>query len=793
MVLLLAAAAGLYLILGDLTEGLFLGAGACVSVLISVGQQVRSERALEALRTLAAPRAEVLRDGRKQTVAAAELVPGDIIFISEGARVPADAVLVAGDALEVDESTLTGEAAACTKIPANDFDRTLVRPGEPTGSSIFASTLVLRGHGVAEVARTGTATEIGQIGSELGLLEEEPTRLQKDIGRLVKRVGALAVIFCVIAALIIGLLRADWFGGALTGLTLAIALVPEEFPMVLLIFLALGAWRLANRKVLVRRSAIIETLGATTLLCVDKTGTLTQNRMRLHALWREGRRQDVQDGLGSSSETLLKMAQRASAVNPNDPIDLAVHAVAGAAPEGSPLRSYPLRPEFLAFVQAWPCDGSRVTYAAKGAPETILGMCHLDEERRKDVEHAVQQFAGEGLRVLGVASAQAAGADVDPASLAYNFEGLLGFVDPVREDVPEALARARKADIEIAMITGDYPATALHAAAEAGIDTAPGVQTGFELAEKGLVDTRVRVFARIAPDQKLLLVRSFREAGQVVAMTGDGVNDAPALAAADVGIAMGQRGTDVARQSSDLILLDDRLLSIVDGIALGRRIFANLRAALVYITAVHVPVAGLALAPLLLGLPMLLTPAHLVLLELLIDPLCSVVFEGRASERDLMRHSPRSVGESLFGARELVLAAIEGSVILGVVLALYVWASHVEPYDGTARFAGFLALVSSHLALAFQSVRSGPDAPNRYPKLVWLIATVTGLVLVAAGFLEPFRSLLQFDPISLQLALGSVLLGMLTGLLLAPLAGCLLRPIRAPSAAGPGGRATVSS
>lgn len=629
MVLLLAAATGLYLIFGDLGEGLFLAGGAGLSVMISVAQQVRSERALQALRALGAPRAEVLRDGQRRSVPAAELVPGDIVLVAEGGRVPADAVLLAGDALEADESALTGEAAACTKLPAGtDEPRRLSSPGEPTSASLFASTLILRGQGVAEVARTGADTGIGRIGAELNLLREEPTRLQRDIARLVRRIGVLALGFCVAAALAFGLLRDDWFGGMLAGLTLAIALVPEEFPMVLLVFMALGAWRLAGRNVLVRRSAIIETLGATTLLCVDKTGTLTENRMRLKTLWRAGQRHELANGHAGPAQELIQLAQLASAVNPHDPIDAAVHAVASAAPSGRPLRSFPLRPGFLAFVQIWPQAGGRVLYAAKGAPETILSLCRMSDDERRAAEQAAQLLAGEGLRILGVASAHSPDADSEPAALSYRLEGLLGFEDPVRKDVPAALALAREGGVEIAMITGDYPATALHAAREAGIDTAAGLQTGAELAGEAGPNTGVRVFARISPEQKLQLIHAFRRAGHVVAMTGDGVNDAPALAAADVGIAMGLRGTDVARESSDLILLDDRLPSVVDGIGLGRRIFANLRAAMVYIMAVHIPVAGLALLPLLLGLPMIFFPVHLVLLELMIDPLCSLVFEG---------------------------------------------------------------------------------------------------------------------------------------------------------------------
>jgi Ca2+-transporting ATPase len=784
MVLLLAAAAALYLVFGDLTEGLFLAAGACLSVIISVAQQVRSERALDALRTLAAPRAEVLRDGSKRSIAAADLVPGDVVFVSEGGRVPADAVLVAGDALEVDESTLTGEAAACTKVPGTiaGEDAGGSRPGEAISSALFASTLVVRGHGLAEVVRTGASTRIGMIGTELTLLREEPTSLQRDLGRLVKRIGVLALLICVAAAAIYGLLRSDWFGGMLAGLTLAIALIPEEFPMVLLVFMALGSWRLARRNVLVRRAAVIETLGATTLLCVDKTGTLTENRMRLHAVWRAGLRHDLADGNDADTDRLLRTAQLASAVNPHDPIDAAVHAAASAMPATAPLRSYPLRPGFLAFVQIWPAEGGGVIHAAKGAPETILALCALDPQRCGEAEEALHHLASEGLRILGVASARFDhDPEVDPASLSFDFEGLLAFKDPIRADVPAALRAARKGGVDIAMITGDYPATALHAAAEAGIDTACGLQTGPQLSGEAGLDARVRVFARISPEQKLLLIRSFQGAGHVVAMTGDGVNDAPALAAADVGIAMGERGTDVARESSDLILLDDRLPSIVEGIALGRRIFSNLRAALIYIVAVHIPVAGLALLPLALGMPMFFYPAHLVLLELMIDPICTLAFEGRASEKALMQQPPRRADERLFGRTELGQAGAQGAAILTCLLAFYLLLNSRGIGAETARFAGFTALVASHLGLALHAVRSGPGSAARYPLVVWVIGASAALILFAAALLPAFRAILHFEPMPLGLAVVSLLVGAVTGTWLAPGAAWAFRRIQEPS------------
>lgn len=747
MFLLLLAAAGLYLLFGDLAEGVFLSAGALLSFSLVVAQEARSERALAALNALAEPRARVMRDGVLVTILAKDLVPGDVIMIAEGARVPADAKLIEGSALEVDESTLTGEAAACTKVAAGPERLAGGKRRDSGSSEVFASTLVLRGQALAEVRGTGAATRIGQIGAALHGIREQPTLIQRDIRWLISRIGILAMLFCVAVAAAYGLIRHDWFQGALSGLTLAISLIPEEFPMVLVIFMALGAWRMAKHNVLVRRSAVIETLGATTLLCADKTGTITQNQMALRRVWRAGHGHELSDGLLEEPRAVLEAAQLASAVQPHDPMDVAVHAAAGPRSGVDLVRSYPLSPEFLAVVQVWKTAGEdHLVYAAKGAPETILDLCQLDDSTRAKAEQAIHEMASGGMRVLGVATAKAERhAEREPKELAYEFAGLLGFEDPVRPDVPPALQLARRAGVAVAMITGDYPATALAAAREAGIDTSAGVLTGAE-AEIAPDISGIRVFARVMPDQKLALVRRFKLAGQVVAMTGDGVNDAPALAAADVGIAMGQRGTDVAREASDLILLDDRFASIVTGIGLGRRIFTNLRRAMTYITAIHIPVAGLALLPLLFGLPPMLYPMHLVLLELIIDPLCSIVFEAEPSEADAMERPPRDAREPLFGSAQITVAVVQGLTLLAGVLGLYLWLNHAGVDEGQARAASFVALVSGHLALAPAVLaRTDRRVPGQYRRIFWVVAVGASLLVSLMLVIPELREIMRFS------------------------------------------------
>ncbi|MBQ0822851.1 cation-translocating P-type ATPase [Microvirga sp. HBU67558] len=779
MFLLLLAAAGLYLVLGDIGEGLFMMAGALVTIGLVVLQEVRSERALAALRELAEPFALVIRGGTERRIPARDLVPGDLILVGEGERLPADGLLIAGDALTVDESALTGESVPVSKRPSIDqiADAGDPEPGGDDTPYLFAGTLNVRGQGMVVVVRTGPATRLGRIGASLAAIEDEPTLLQKTTGALIAKLGALALGFCAIVAVAYGVLRGDWIGGALSGITLAIALLPEEFPMVLAIFMALGAFRLARHKVLVRRAAVIETLGAATFLCVDKTGTLTENRMVLTTVWRDGEVQDLRGSGGLSGATMeaIRMAVLASAVRPVDPMDKAVHELGVQPPSeadgaGAPLRTYPLRPELLAFIQVWADPRGGVLYAAKGAPEAIFRLCRMSDDERATVDRVVARLAGRGLRVLGVASVRdTQGSAPAPEDLAFTFEGLIGFADPVRSDVPQAVAEAKRAGITVAMITGDYPATALEIARQAGIDTTAGVLTGREIADldpEGLRERvrRVRVFARIMPEQKLALVEALKADGEVVSMTGDGVNDAPALEAAHIGIAMGQRGTDVAREAADLVLLDDRFVSIIGGVRLGRRIFANLRKALTYVTAIHVPIAGLALLPIVMGLPPILYPMHVILLELVIDPVCSLVFEGEPSERRAMEKPPRPATEPLFGSSQIVLGFIQGGIVLAAVFGLYVWALNADVAEMQARAVAFVALVLGNLVLAFaDAAEPGTSFLDRRRLAFWAIGAGAAVIVSVVLYVPPLAAILRVSPPSLSWWATTLVVAVLAG------------------------------
>lgn len=790
MFLLLIGAAVLYLVLGELAEGLFLVAGACAAVGLVILQEARSERALAALRELGQPHARVMRDGVEHRIAARLLVPGDILLIGEGERLPADGLLVGGEVLGVDESALTGESAPVSKKPDPSAVWTAEAPGGEAGAQVFSGALVVRGQGVVCVTQTGARSAMGRIGRSLADIEHEPTPLQRTAGRLVGWLGVLALGFCGLVILAYGLLRGDWVAAALAGITVAISLVPEEFPMVLAVFLALGAWRLATHNVLVRRSAVIETLGGATVLCVDKTGTLTENHMQVARVWANDADVPVCDGLdadGAAAET-LRIAAMASAVRPVDPMDKAIRklvkdGLSEPFSDDQPECVWPLRPELMAVIQLWRANGAR-TAAAKGAPEAIFHLCRLSDDEIERLRHVLNAYAEQGLRVLGVASADASHWFVDdPQAVPFRFAGLIGFLDPLRPDVCAALQEANRAGISVVMITGDHPATALAIARSAGIETSAGVLIGSEVANLPLDALAeklktVRVFARIVPEQKLRIVEALKADGQVVAMTGDGINDAPALEAAHIGIAMGRKGTDVAREAADLVLLDDSFASIVGGVRLGRRIFSNLRRALTYITAIHIPIAGVALGPILLGLPPLLFPMHVVLLELGIDPISALVFETEPSEAQAMRRAPRSPDEPLFGPAQLAWAALQGGGILIGVMGLYWWAllDHPAPQ---ARGAAFAALILGNLTLALaNSVSDGKLlAPHR--RVFGMIAAVILAVLIAVFTLPAVGRLFEVSrPPAFLLALAA-LTALVTG------GWSLVFRLRLPAAATP--------
>ncbi len=772
MFALLLGGALVYVLLGEKLDAGILAAFATLSVSIGIVQEGRSEKVLQSLRNLASPRALVVRDGTQTRIAGREVVPGDIMILSEGDRVPADARLLSGDDLLADESLLTGESVPVRKRPSV-LSETLRHPGGEDQPFVFAGTLIARGSGIACVTATGLRSEMGKIGQALTSITMEQPRLQRQLQRLVRDFALVGLAVASLVVLLLGISRGSWLQAALGGIAVGMSVLPEEIPLVLAVFMAMGAWRISRGGVLTRRAAAIEALGSATVLCTDKTGTLTENRMRLSliaaggALWRHG------DSLGEHMENVLHAALGASAPIPTDPMDRAIHDTAMASQLAMPqglLQSFGLRPELPATTNVW--NGAENVAAiafAKGAPEAIAELCHLEGEPRVHMLEEVDNLAREGIRLLAVARADLAWHDgAKPNSqrdIAFRYLGLIGFSDPLRTSVPGAVEECRNAGIRVVMITGDYPVTARAIAAQAGIDSQT-VISGDELEkmdEAALTEAarRTSVFARIRPQQKLKLVEALKRDGQIVAMTGDGVNDAPAMKAAHIGISMGGRGTDVAREASSLVLLKDDFASIVATIRLGRRIYDNLRKAFKYIVAVHIPIAGLALLPLFFGLPLMLMPIQIALLEMVIDPACSVVFEAEREETDVMRRPPRRPDTPVFPRASVIWAALQGLAALAIVALALFLGTRFGMVENELRALVFTVLVLMNIGLILvnrsfhASLKEALLRPN---PLLWTLLGVVLIVLALALYWPPAQRLFHFGPLhwnDLLLCLGA--------------------------------------
>jgi P-type Ca2+ transporter type 2C len=755
MLLLLLVAGTVNFLLAEPLDGVILMSFVVVVIGISIYQEHKTENALTALRDLSSPRARVIREGQQVRIAGRDLVRGDCLMLDEGDRVPGDAVLHLGVNLSVDESALTGEAVPVRKAAAaQGAPDTMGPPGGDDTPWLFSGTLVVKGHGIATVVGTGANTELGSIGTALRTIEPERTRLQHEVDRLVRVVAVLGVSAAVVVVVVYGLVRGGWLQGTLAGIATAMAMLPEEFPVVLTVFLALGAWRMSQHHVLTRRPPVIETLGSATVICVDKTGTLTMNRMTVAELSASGATHRLDEGeLPEQFHTVAEFAVLATPVDPFDPMDkafqvLGEHYLAQTEhlhTDWSLVREYPLSSELLALSHVWRSpDSGRFVVAAKGAPEAIADLCHFDDEAMAALTEDVQKLTATGQRVLGIARASFAGGERLPTEqhdFEFEFLGLAGLHDPVRDGVALAVQECREAGVRTVMITGDYPGTALAIAAEVGLDATGGCVTGPELAamtadELAIRVREVNVFARMVPEQKLELIRALKANGEVVAMTGDGVNDAPALRAADIGIAMGARGTDVAREAAALVITDDDFSSIVGGIRRGRGVFHNLRKAMAYIIAVHVPIVGMSILPLFVtDWPLVLLPVQIAFLELIIDPACSVVFEAEQVDPLIMRDPPRPVAAPMFDRRTLLLSVLQGLSVLAAVGAVYAWAAVRNLPDTTVRSITFAALVLSNLGLIL--VNRSWRLPvwravveRRNPTLKWIMSVAVGLLVL---------------------------------------------------------------
>lgn len=750
MFTLLLACSTLYILLGDYNEGIIIFCSVFVIIFITFFQHRKTEKSLDALRQLSSPRALVIRNGQEKRIAGRDVVPGDVMKLHEGDRVPADATLLDSNNLSIDESLLTGEF-----IPVN-------KSHEITSiNTIYSGTLVVAGSGLAVVSHTGIQTQFGKIGTSLESIEKSPTRLQHEMKKLIRHLFIASIGISIVVIVVFDFTRGSFLESLLNGLAAAMALLPEEFPVVLTIFLALGAWRLSKNSILTRNPSAIETLGSATVLCSDKTGTITQNKMEVAALYANHTiyTKDRFSALNTETYELISCLFHASAEQTIDPMEKAIKKLGDYINTVTfeLIKEFPLSKDLLAMTRIVSSDNKKtVTAYAKGAPEVIFSLCKLSDEVMQTYMKVVHEFAQKGYRILAAAqcSMQADFMPQHQTEIPFVFTGLVGFEDPVRPEVPQAIKECYDAGIKVIMITGDYPATAKTIAGEIGIKNHDEIITGAELKQMSTEQLAMRirhthVFARIVPEQKLQIIRALKANGEVVAMTGDGVNDAPALKAADIGVAMGLKGTDIAREASSLVLLDDNFASIVHAIRTGRKIYDNLQKAMSYIMAIHIPIIGLVLLPAFFpALPILLMPLHIVFMELIIDPVCSVAFESEQEEKAVMSRPPRQTNERFFGWNKIVYSLFQGLLLLAIVLGVYFLSIDEGHKPEEVRAIAFSALITGNIFLILTTLsktRSFVSVITEKNKALILITTSAVIMLLCTITVPTLQKLFSFQ------------------------------------------------
>lgn len=778
MFLLLIIAAVIYFILGEPRDGAIMLIFVVGIISIDVMQEWKTDKTLNALKDLSAPHILVIRDGKKQQIASADLVPGDLMMIHEGVKIPADGVVICCADLCVDESSLTGEAEGVWKVATET--------AEPTGDYwrrdyCYAGTLVTQGTSTVEVVKIGAETEYGKIGLGVAAAPQEDTPLQKQTGKLVNTCAIIAgVLFLLVGVFTWFNIPSHAFGdrlieSILSGVTLAMATIPEEFPVILTVFLSMGAWRLAKKNSLVRKLPSVETLGAVSVLCVDKTGTITMNQMTVQEIWiARGTEEALIETMGLGCETATY-----------DPMEKAMlhyceeHGISKENLFGNEfVTEYAFTNELKMMGHVWRKD-SGLVIAAKGSPERILTICDLSDEQRKAAEQQVNALSSEGLRVIAIAKANPEDESAIPASITdchLTLLGLVGLADPPRESVKDDIAICNRAGIRVVMITGDNGITASAIAKKIGIPGSDHIITGDMLEAMSEEELReavknVSIFSRVIPEHKMRIVKAFKDNGDIVAMTGDGVNDAPALKYADIGIAMGKRGSEVSREAADLILMDDNFTTIVETVRDGRRIYDNIRKAVGYVFTIHIPIAFASLLAPFLGIApaaLLLLPLHVVLLEVLIDPTCSIVLERQPAETDIMDRRPRNPKEKLLTGRLLAKSVLQGLIVFVASFGAYFITLAGEPANAPfARAMGLSIIMLANLFLVQVNSSDHDFAFHSVKRLVkdrvmWAVNLGT-LALLAMIIYSPLSVYLKMAPLSagqfltaLALAFGSV-------------------------------------
>jgi Ca2+-transporting ATPase len=726
MLLLLFACAIIYLLLGDFWSGLVFLGWTTLVFLSSFYRNYRTARVLAALEEFAQPNSMVIRDGKQLLIKRQEVVVWDSVLLKEGTRIPADGQLVNGTYLKIDESMLTGEAIAVEKTQI--------------GSQLYGGTMVLHGEGVMQVSAVGKNAAIGKISTLLKANESKrPSPFQKSIQLFISWSFVLALSIASLITVVFALTRGGILEAILNGLSTAMAILPEEFPMVLTLFFSLAAWRLARQNVLTSRISVLEALGSTSVVCTDKTGTLTQNKMTIRTLFPYET---------ATTDTLAQTARLATPIFSHDAMESAIRKRFNRLSTETSLdilKNYPISSQCFAMAHLYALDSSAYNVYGKGAPETIMELCQLDQNARLKIAQSIDQLAKDGQRLLGFARARQNTKHL-PASIRdieFELVGFIGFEDPIRRGVPAALRKLKQAGVRVMMITGDYPLTACSIANKAGFSAPFDLINGQQKAAAGLAlddadIAKANIFARILPAQKLELVRLLQARGEVVAMIGDGINDAPALQAADIGIAMGEKGADVAREAASLVLLNDQFTSLIAAISTGRHLINKIQNALRYIIAVHIPIIGLCILPALFtSMPVFLLPFHIAFLELIIDPACSLAFENAPKEKNTMHLPPPDLKGKLITKKDLFKSMSDGLIVFFGILGTYLFSRTQLETAAQQRYLVFAMLVLSNLLLILHTLSKTKTSWQVLKESGWitwsiLILSLLGLLLISS-------------------------------------------------------------
>ncbi len=768
MVLLLLVASSIYFISGDTGDGIFLASAIILVSAISLYQDSRSRNALEKLKTFTEPHCKVIREGEVKEIKSEELVVGDCLIIEEGCSVPTDGIIIHSNDFSVNESLLTGESLAVYKDASKE------------NNTVYQGTIAVSGLAIATVTVIGNKTKLGEIGKSLEGIKEEKTPLELQINNFVKKMVMVGAIVFIIVWGINFFNSYNLLDSLLKALTLAMSILPEEIPVAFTTFMALGAWRLMKMGIIVKQMKTIETLGSATVICTDKTGTITENKMSLTKLFTLSTQKisDVENNpLNTEEKELIRLAMWASEPIPFDPMEQALHDaytqnfLEDERPQYHMIHEYPLggKPPMMTHLFE-NSQGNRII-AAKGAPEALIKVSDLSEDEKQQINEAINSLSSQGYRILGIGQTDFSGSNFPKIQqeFQFQFKGIVAFYDPPKKNIRSVFENFYQAGIAVKIVTGDNTATTTAIAKQVGFKGYEKSLTGDELMDMKEDELKERIsginiFTRMYPEAKLRIINALKAKNEIVAMTGDGVNDGPALKAAHIGIAMGKKGTEIAKQAASLILVHDDLSQMVDAVSIGRKIYTNLKKAIQYIISIHIPIILTVFIPLALGwiYPNIFSPVHIIFLELIMGPTCSIIYENEPVEKNIMVQKPRPFTNTFFNWHELTTSALQGLMITAGTLFIYQYAVHQGFDEFITRTMVFIVLITANI---FQTLVNRSFYYSIFTTLMYknnLILFIIGITIFITGLLvyvKPLADFFEFKTLEINLLLISIGIG----------------------------------